>query len=283
MKFATIENITLHFSLEGAKDGVPLVFINSLGTDFRIWDEVVAHLSYRFRLLRFDQRGHGLSDTPQGPYSLNNFTEDLAGLMTHLQIDKAVLVGNSVGGMVAMDFAVRHPQRVLALVLCDTAAKIGSSDYWHDRIKALRESGIAPLVDGILNRWFSPAFAARRPADYRGYANMLIRAPLAGYIATCEAIRDADLREAVRMLTVKTLVLCGSEDNATPPDIVREFAESLPRARFELVAEAGHIPGIEQPLALATRIEDFLCLLIQPKLEKNSESFLCPQRIDEPN
>jgi 3-oxoadipate enol-lactonase len=258
MKFATIEGITLHYNLEGTKDGVPIVFINSLGTDLRIWDEVVTHLSDRFRLLRFDQRGHGLSDAPQGPYSLNNFTEDLAGLMAHLRIDKAVLVGNSVGGMVAMDFAVRYPQRVSALVLCDTAAKIGNSDYWHDRIKALRESGIAPLADVILSRWFSPAFAARRSADYRGYANMLIRAPLAGYIATCEAIRDADLRETVKTLTAKTLVLCGSEDKVTPPDIVREFAESLPRTRFELVAEAGHIPSIEQPQALATRIEDFL-------------------------
>lgn len=258
MKFATIGTVTLHFRLEGAKDGVPLVFINSLGTDLRIWDEVATHFSPRFRILRFDQRGHGLSDAPQGPYRLNNFTEDLVGLMARMQIDKAVLVGNSVGGMVAMDFAVRYPQRVLALVLCDTAAKIGSSDYWFDRIKALRENGIAPLADGILNRWFSPVFATRRPADYRGYANMLIRTPLAGYIATCEAIRDADLREAVPMLTTKTLVLCGSEDGATPPDLVRNFAASLPKARFELVAAAGHIPSIEQPQVLATGIGDFL-------------------------
>ena len=258
LKFKTIGGITLHYTYEGLGQAPPLVFINSLGTDLRIWHAVADRFVDRFTLIRYDKRGHGLSDCPPGPYTLRDHTNDLTGLLAHLQVDKAILIGDSVGGMIALDFAASRPHQVAALVLCDTAAKIGTPEYWQERIEALRQDGILPLATGILSRWFSPSFIEQNPADYRGYFNMLTRTPLEGYIATCEAIRDADLREAVQTLSAKSLVLCGAEDAAILPKLGRELAESLPNARFEVIEQAGHIPSLEQPAALAAKIDQFL-------------------------
>lgn len=256
--FATCGGVTLHYTVGGLPGGTPLVFLNSLGTDLRIWEAVIPHFANRYRLILYDKRGHGLSDCPPGPYSIRDHTLDLAGLLDLLQADAVVLIGDSVGGMIALDFAASYPHRVRALVLCDTAAKIGTADYWDERIDTLRQHGLAHLAGAILERWFSPAFAAQHPANYRGYYNMLTRTPLDGYIATCEAIRDADLRDVVPSIETPALVLGGAEDGATPPDVVRGLAESLPKARFEVIEQAGHIPSLEQPAALAAKINQFL-------------------------
>ena len=270
MKFVSINGNSFHYRREGRVAGQPLLFLNSLGSDLRIWDGVVAHFAGRYEIIRYDKRGHGLSDAPPGPYQLGDHTADLTGLLDHLGLAKAVLVGNSVGGMIALDFAIRHPGRAEALILCDTAAKIGTADYWNERITAVRSGGLAPLAEAILSRWFSPAFAAEQPAAYRGYYNMLTRTPQEGYAATCEAIRDADLREQVGQIQGQsgpqsgppTLVLCGAEDGATPPELVQGLAEGLrrvgTRSRFALIAGAGHIPSIEQPAAMAALIHTFL-------------------------
>jgi 3-oxoadipate enol-lactonase len=258
LAFTTIQGVTLHYTLDGVSTGLPLVFLNSLGTDLRIWDKVIPALANRYRLIRYDQRGHGLSDCPPGPYTLRDHTHDLAGLLAQLQVNQAVLIGNSVGGMIALDFAASRPQQVKALVLCDTAAKIGTTEYWNERIATLRQHGLSYLAPTILERWFSPAFIAQYPADYRGYSHMLTRTPLEGYIATCETIKNSDLREIVPTLEVNALVLGGAEDGATPPELVRGLAEALPNAYFEMIERAGHIPGIEQPAVLAAKINRFL-------------------------
>jgi len=258
LKFKTIDGVTLHYTREGREQTTPLVFINSLGTDLRIWNVVTARLVDRFMLIRYDKRGHGLSDCPPGPYTIRQHTNDLAGLLGQLGVESAILIGVSVGGMIAIDYAVRYPQHIAALVLSDTAAKIGTADMWNERISLLRENGMAHLAGAILERWFSPSFAGQHSAAYRGYFNMLTRTPLDGYIATCEAIRDADLSDVVSSIKVPTLVVGGAEDGATPPDLVRGLAEALPKARFELVEQAGHIPSIEQPAMLVAKIDQFL-------------------------
>jgi 3-oxoadipate enol-lactonase len=256
-KFITVNGVTLHYKREGRADDKPLVFLNSLGTDMRIWDAVVPLLSDRYSIIRYDQRGHGLSDSPPGPYTLRQHSRDLAGLLEALPIHGVTLIGVSVGGMIAMDYALTYPQQVETLVLMDTAAKIGTADYWQQRIEALRTGGLLPLAAGILARWFAPGFQAQSPADYQGYYNMLTRTPLDGYIATCEAIRAADLREAVTAIQARTLVLCGAEDGATPPELVAELADSLPQARFDLIDGAGHLPSVEQPAITAEKIRKF--------------------------
>jgi 3-oxoadipate enol-lactonase len=257
MRFVRVNGIAVQYSREGLQAGMPLVFINSLGTDLRIWDNLVQHFAGRFSILRYDKRGHGLSDCPPGPYTIRDHTNDLEGLLAHLKIEDAILVGISVGGMIALDYAARHPEGIKALVLCDTAAQIGTADMWNERIAALRESGMDVLLEGILTRWFAPGFASQRPADYRGYANMLTRTPLMGYTATCEAIRDADLTEAAGTIQTRSLVLCGAEDTATPPDLARGLADTLVDARFELIESAAHLPCIEQPDVMAAKMNQF--------------------------
>jgi len=258
MKFVSVNGLTLHFRQEGTAEGIPLVFINSLGCDLRIWDGVVSRLSHRFPLIRFDKRGHGLSDAPPAPYSMRELSDDVNGLINHLDIERAILVGVSIGGMVALQTALDFPERVSALVLCDTAGKIGTEAYWNDRINTLRQYGMVYLADAILARWFSPKFIDQNPALYRGFYNLLTRMPLEGYIGTCAALRDTDLRNQLGRVSVPTLVLCGAEDMVITPEIARGLADSLPNAQFSVIEEAAHTPSVEQPEAVADVIIEFL-------------------------
>lgn len=258
MDFTTIDGVTLHYKHEGVSGGESLVFINSLGTDLRVWDGVTPHLTSQFQIVRFDKRGHGLSDAPPAPYSMSELAGDLVGLLNHLNIQSAILIGQSVGGMIAQQTALDYPERVKALVLCDTAAKIATSDYWDERIANLRQHGMPKLADAILGRWLAPEFVNQNPAVYKGYWNLLTRQPLEGYIGTCAALRDADLRDRLNEIYVPALVLCGQNDMATTPETVSGLAEGLPNARFALIENAAHTPSVEQPEALATAILDFL-------------------------
>lgn len=254
MKFAAVDSITLHYDHEGTRGALPVMFIHSLGCDMRIWDDVIPHLSQQANVFRYDIRGHGLSDCPPAPYTLLELAHDLIGLLDFLDLKKAVLVGSSVGGMIALQTAIAFPQRVTSLVLCDTAARIGTADYWNERINTLRQRGMPYLADTILSRWFAPSFAIQYPVDYRGFHNLLTRTPLEGYIGTCAALRDADLRDAVRQISIPALVLCGAEDAATTPELVRGLANSLPDAHFGLIDGAGHTPSVEQPAVVASAI-----------------------------
>lgn len=255
--FALVNNLTLHYQIDGQPGGAPLVFINSLGCDFSIWDNVILPLTDHFRIIRYDKRGHGLSDAPPGPYTLRDSTDDLNELLKHLRVEATILVGISVGGLIAMDYALQHSARVRALVLCDTAPKIGTSELWNDRIQTLRENGLERMAEALIARWFRPAFAVERPAEYRGYRNMLTRMPLDGYIGMCAALGEADLREPAKTITTPTLVLCGAADVSTPASAMREFAETLPNARYEIIEEAAHLSCIEQPEVVTAAMERF--------------------------
>ena len=258
MDFVDINGVALHYRLVGPKSGKPLVLVNSLGTDSRIWNGVIERLSGRYRILAYDKRGHGLSDAPPGPYRLDDHIEDLEALLDRLGIGDFALAGVSVGGMIGQAMGARHGSRILALVLCNTAAQIGTQDYWDERIATVRNGGMAAIADLVTQRWFSPSFRTRRPAELAGYRNMLLRADVAGYAATCAAIRDADLRPDLAGITVPTLVIGGEYDLAVPPELVEATAAMIKGARYELVADTGHIPFIEQPALLASMIGDFL-------------------------
>jgi 3-oxoadipate enol-lactonase len=209
-----------------------------------------------FPIIRYDKRGHGLSDCPPGPYSIRDLSNDLAGLLAYLHVTEAILIGISIGGLIALDFTINHPQKVSALVLCDTGAKIGTPDFWTQRIEAVSNHGMPDIAETIMSRWFAPTFSQRRAADYQEYFDMLVHMPTIGYTATCKALRDADLRDKLDTIEVKSLVLCGSEDMATPPKLGRELAASL-NAHFELIENAAHLPCIEQPSAMATKMLRF--------------------------
>lgn len=256
--FVTTGDITLYVRREGSATGTPLVFINSLGTDHRIWDAVVPALAADYPIVRYDKRGHGLSDCPPAPYTIRDHMHDLTELLAALNIQQAILIGISVGGMIAMDFAAANPQQVAALVLCDTYPKIGTAEMWNDRINTLRVHGMAALSDTIVARWFAPGYQMQYPAAYRGYGNMLLRMPVEGYAGTCEAIRDADLTDIVGTIQTRTLILCGASDVSTPPVLVRELATMMPDAHYVEVENAGHLPCIENPAAVTTAIHPFL-------------------------
>ncbi len=258
MQFITIGETAIHAEHRpAATEGPTLVFINSLGTDLRIWDAVAGHFSGAFATLLYDKRGHGLSDTGATPYTIADHAADLAGLLDAIGAQDVVLCGLSIGGLIAQQFAATHPGRVRALVLCDTAHKIGTAETWNPRIATVERDGIAVIADAILERWFTPGFRTGQPALYAGCRNMLIRQPVDGYSGSCAAVRDADLSEIVGTISAPTLVLVGDQDGSTPPDLVRSTADLIPGARFEIIADAGHIPCVEQPAALVDRMRHF--------------------------
>lgn len=257
MNIREANGLHLHYDERGPSDGPALVFANSLGTDFRIWDRLAAAFEGRFRVVVYDKRGHGLSDAPDAPYRMDDHVADLAALLDGLGVADAIVCGVSVGGMIAQGLAAARPDLVRALVLCDTGHVIGTKDSWDDRIAAIREGGIAVLAEAILERWFSASFRAERPAELAGWRHMLTRTPLEGYAGTCAAIRDADLTEGARSLAMPTLCVCGSEDGATPPELVQSLAALIPGARYAPVEGAGHLPCIEAPEALAGLMNDF--------------------------
>ena len=233
-----------------------MVFANSLGTDLRLWDSVVEQLPDRYRIIRYDKRGHGLSACPPAPYSMGSLVSDAERLLGHLGVSNCVFVGLSIGGMIAQGLAVKRPDLISAMVLSNTAAKIGTTEMWEDRIAAVRAGGIAALSDMILERWFSRAF--RSTADFALWRHMLERQPDEGYIGCCAAIAGTDFMTPTSSLTLPTLAIAGSEDGSTPPDLVRETAALIAGSRFQLIRGAGHLPCVEKPDDYADLLRQFL-------------------------
>lgn len=256
MRFSRIGQVLVHYELDGDPAGPPIVFVNSLGTDLRIWDDVVPHLG-EYRLIRYDKRGHGLSDSPEGPYTLADFGDDLAGLLDELEVEKVLVVGISIGGMIALEFAARYGERVRGLVLADTAPQVGTPSKWQERMDGVVEKGMERMAREILPVWFRPSFEGLEPDVHRGHHNMLARMPAGGYAASCAALRDGDLRTSIPQIDTQALVLNGDQDVATPPDEARMLADALPNARFAIIDEAGHLTCVEQPDDLADAIHRF--------------------------
>lgn len=257
MDFRKLNGVVLHVQDLGPADRPTLVFSNSLGTDFRIWDEVVARLDGRFRILLYDKRGHGLSELGDTPYRISDHVADLAALLDDLAIEDAVVCGLSVGGLIAQGLAASRPELVSGLILCDTAHRIGTAEAWAERIAAIEAGGIAAISDAILERWFSQHLRENDPVALAGWRSMLTRTPQAGYLGTCAAIRDADFTDDAGKIAVPTLCVVGAEDGATPPELVRQTADLIPGAGYEVIEGAGHLPCIEQPAVLAKLILDF--------------------------
>jgi 3-oxoadipate enol-lactonase len=257
MAFARLNGAVTHYEDAGARDGRAIVFSNSLGTDFRIWNELAGHLPSGLRVIRYDKRGHGLSEATPGPYAMKTLAEDLAALLDHLGVTRAAVVGLSVGGMIAQGLAALRPDLVSALVLMDTAHKIGTAEGWNARIDTVRKGGLAAVAEGILAGWFTQAYRSTI-LDFQGYRAMLLRNDIEGYTGVCAALRDADLTESTRALKVPTLCVAGEHDATTSPAIMRTTADLIAGARLEVVKDAGHIPCVERPKEVAGLISGFL-------------------------
>jgi 3-oxoadipate enol-lactonase len=257
MKIARLgDGVALHYREDGDPSGAPLVFANSLGTDLRLWDDVVPLLPAGLRIIRYDKRGHGLSSCPPAPYSMGALVTDAERLLDRLGVRDCVFVGLSIGGMIAQGLAVKRLDLVRGMVLSNTAAKIGTAQTWEDRIAAIRAGGIEALADAVMERWFSAPF--RRTEALTAWRNMLTRQPAEGYIGCAAAIAGTDFYATTATLTLPTLAIAGTEDGSTPPDLVRETAMLVKGARFHLVRGAGHLPCVEKPGEYAEVLTAFL-------------------------
>lgn len=242
----------MHYVDQGA--GPPVIFANSLGTDLRMWAEVAADLPCR--AIRFDKRGHGLSASPKTGWTVQDLAADVLALMDHLTLPSAILAGCSVGGMIAQATAIAAPSRVAALVLSNSAARMGTPEAWATRIAALQSGGFDAIVDGVMDRWFPASF--RNTPDFLPWRTLFLHNDTAGYIETCRALAAADLRAEVAQITCPTLFLTGTEDLGTPPALIFETAALIAGARVEVIEGAGHIPAIDAPTQTTTLIRQFL-------------------------
>ncbi len=256
MNIVDIGDIHLHWREDGDPAGAPVVFANSLGTDFRMWDRLIPLLPQGLRLIRYDKRGHGLSSCPPGPYAMGALVRDVERLCEALNVRDCVFVGLSVGGLIAQGLAVKRLDLVRAMVLADTGAKIGTPQMWADRIAAIREGGLEAIADAMMERWFSKPF--RQTAEMQGWRAMLARQPVEGYCGVAAAIAGTDFITPTSGLTLPTLAIAGSEDGATPPDLVRETADLIRAAHFHLIRGAGHLPPVEKPAEYAAALTGFL-------------------------
>lgn len=257
MQIARLDDIRLHYRIDGDPDGAPVVFANSLGTDLRLWDKLIARLPQAgLKYVRYDKRGHGLSDCPLPPYGMGTLVRDLEQLMDHLALRNAVVVGLSIGGMIAQGLAAKRLDLVRALVLSNTAARIATREMWADRIAQIEQGGIEALADAVMARWFSPDF--RQTEELVAWRNMLTRTPAEGYIGCAHAIAGTDFYTTMAALRLPTLGIAGSEDGSTPPDLVRETVDLVPGSRFQLIRKAGHLPCVEAPDTYAAALTGFI-------------------------
>jgi 3-oxoadipate enol-lactonase len=258
MAFVRANGGVVHYADEGPRAAKPIVFINSLGTDFRIWDEVARPLAQDARIVRYDKRGHGLSELRAGGASIADFATDLSALLDCLQVRAATIIGLSVGGMIAQELYRLRPDLISSLVLCDTGHRIGGPEFWAGRIKTVETGGIESIADGVMQRWFTKAYHDNCAEALTGWRAMLTRTPQAGYLSACGAIRDADLTESAKAIRAPTLCVVGDQDGSTPVELVRELSGLISASRFEIIAGAGHIPCVEKPDILRGLIEAHL-------------------------
>lgn len=251
-------SVELHHVLQGPADGAVVVLSGSLGTELALWEAQVDRLGSRFRVLRYDLRGHGGSPAPAGPYSIAELAGDVLALLDLLEVERASLCGISIGGMISIWIAAHAPERVQRLAVCCSSAYIDPEGAYRERARVVREQGVGAIADAVLSRWVSPGFAEREPTVVEGLRARLLRTPPEGYAGCCEALAAMDLRAELGSISCPTLVISGADDPATPPEQGRLIAAGVPGARFEVVADAMHLANIEQPEAVGELIVGFL-------------------------
>jgi 3-oxoadipate enol-lactonase len=257
MPYTEINSALFHYRMDGAEVAPVVVLSNSLGTNLAMWDAQIPALAQKFRVLRYDSRGHGSSDVTPGPYTIARLAQDVVGLLDSLHISSAHYCGLSVGGMIGQWLGINASERFKSLTLCNTAARIGTTDGWNTRIAAVREGGIAPIANAVASRWFTEDFAKREPTWVEAARQMLLHTPPEGYVATCAALRDEDLREQVSRVTLPTLVISGTQDAATTAADGQVIAGKIPSARH-VELNAAHLSNIEAADAFTAALLKFL-------------------------
>ena len=231
-----------------------LVLSSSLGTTHELWDGNVEALTSRYRLLRYDHRGHGGSEVPPGPYTVEELADDVLVLLDELGLAHVSFCGISLGGAVGMALALRAPERLERLFLCCTAARFGEPETWEERAAIVRAEGPEAVVDGALGRWFTPPFRAAHPDVVERFRRTFVATPREGYAACCDALARWDVRDELASIRVPSIVVASEHDPSTPPPLLVEIAEGIPGATLVVLPDAAHLVNVEQPDAFAAAI-----------------------------
>jgi len=256
MPFADLTDVRIHYSLTGPAFAPVLVFSNSLGANFSMWNSQLT-LSSRYRLLRYDTRGHGQSSAPPGRYSIELLANDVVHLLDALTLDRVNFCGLSMGGQTGIWLGLHAPERLQKLILCNTGARIGTPELWNARIDAVLARGMADISAAVVGRWFTPDFTLQHADLVASTKAMIESANPHGYASCCAALRDFDARETVSSIALPTLVIAGSHDLATPPADGRFIAENIPGARY-VELRAAHLSNIEAEARFTPEVENFM-------------------------
>jgi 3-oxoadipate enol-lactonase len=257
MPFADLREVRIHYKLEGPDHAPILVFSHPLGTDLSMWEGQAADLGNKFRVLRYDKRGHGGSSSPPGPYTIEQMGRDAVALLDHLKLGKVNYCGLSIGGQTGMWLGANAPERLDKLILSNTGAKIGNDDGWNARIAAVGQGGVKSVSKVVIDRWFTPQFQAQAVAEVEKIRTVFERSNASGYIASCEAVKKFDFRDKVSSVRVPTLVIAGSHDPATTPADTKFIAERITGSKF-VELNASHLSNIEQREKYSAAVADFL-------------------------
>ncbi|AQA01154.1 3-oxoadipate enol-lactonase [Mycobacterium sp. MS1601] len=246
--------VDVHAVVSGS--GPAVVLSNSLGSTHRMWDAQIADLEQHFTVVRYDTRGHGDSTVPPGPYVIDELADDLIALLDRLGLQRAHLVGLSLGGMTTMRVAARNPDRVGRIALLCTGAHLPPASGWIDRADAVRTAGSGAVAAAVIDRWFTRGYTG----DRGPWLAMCAGTPAEGYASCCEVIARLDLREQLADITAPALVIAGDEDPATPPAVLEQVAAGIPGSRLLVVDHAAHLANVEQPAVItAALIEHLAC------------------------
>ena len=255
-----VNDIELNADMAGPADAPVVMLSHSLASSRVMWDPQLTALSRDWRVVRFDTRGHGLSDAPGGPYTLDGLADDALALVDRLELLKVHWVGLSMGGMLGQSLALRHPGRLASLTLCDTMARVPPelASAWDARIAIAESEGMAPLLAPTLERWFTAGYRAKNPPGMKTIGMELMRTPVQGYVGCCHAIRQLDFLDRLGGIRLPTLVIVGADDPATPPAASEAIRDRIAGAELVVLADASHIANVEQPAAFDAALLPFL-------------------------
>lgn len=252
--------IQIEYELSGREDGPVVMLSHSLGSSLAMWNPQMAALEPHYRVLRYDTRGHGGSDAPEGAYTLDMLGDDAVGLLDKLRIGVVHWVGLSMGGMIGQRLALNYPDRLLSLALCDTAAIMPkeAQPIWRERIDVARQKGMQALTQSTLERWFTPPYLGQNPPAVELIRKHFLTTPVTGYIGCSEAIRGLNDLERLSEITTPTLIIVGEEDPGTPVAASEAMHERIQDSRLVVLPSAAHLSNVEQPDAFNSALIEFL-------------------------
>lgn len=256
----TANGISVNYTLDGSPQAPVLTLSHSLACDLTMWDPQMPALTAKYRVLRYDTRGHGGTDAPAGGYTLSQLADDALALLDALGIARTHWMGLSMGGMIGQTVALKAPQRFSSLILCDTSSRVPpeARPLWDDRIRTAETQGMAPLVEGTLSRWFTEPFRKQGGAELERVRGLIARTPPRGYIGCCHAIAALNLTDHIGAIKLPTLIVVGEEDQGTPVAASRVINEQIKGSELVILKSASHLSNVEQPAAFTAAVMAFL-------------------------